>query len=310
MTIDWNAFNPVKPLQPGIHEFQSYDLAEIAKYIDWQFFFIAWELHGKFPAILSDEVVGKEATHLYNDAQAMLKKIIEEKWLTARAVIGFFPANSNGADTVTVTAPDGAQVPLEFLRQQIKKAPGQPNMCLSDFIAPAESGKQDWIGAFAVTAGEGIEKWLDKFKKEHDDYSSIMLKALADRLAEAFTELLHERVRKEFWGYAANEHLTNDQLIAEEFLGIRPAPGYPACPEHTEKYKLFDLLSATASTGITLTESLAMYPAASVSGWYMANPEGKYFGLGKIDHDQLQDYATRKGWDLETAEKWLRPSLD
>ncbi|WP_341834169.1 methionine synthase [Chitinophaga pollutisoli] len=308
--IDWNTFNPVKPLQPGIHEFQSYDLAEIAKYIDWQFFFIAWELHGKFPAILSDEVVGKEATHLYNDAQAMLKKIIDEKWLTARAVIGFFPANSNGADTVNVTAPDGAQVPLEFLRQQIKKAPGQPNMCLSDFIAPADSGKQDWIGGFAVTAGEGIEKWLDKFKKEHDDYSSIMLKALADRLAEAFTELLHERVRKEFWGYAANEHLTNDQLIAEEFLGIRPAPGYPACPEHTEKYKLFDLLSATASTGITLTESLAMYPAASVSGWYMANPEGKYFGLGKIDHDQLQDYATRKGWDLETAEKWLRPSLD
>ncbi len=310
VAIDWNEFNPVKPIKPGITEFQEYDLGEIAAYIDWQPFFIAWELHGKFPAILQDEVVGKEATHLYNDAQAMLKKIVDEKWLIARAVIGLFPANSNGADTVNATALDGAQVPLEFLRQQIKKAPGQPNINLSDFIAPAETGKQDWIGGFAVTAGEGIEKWLDKFKKEHDDYSSIMLKALADRLAEAFTELLHERVRKEFWGYATEEHLSNEQLIAEEYLGIRPAPGYPACPEHTEKYKLFDLLGATASTGITLTESLAMYPAASVSGWYFANPQSKYFGLGKIEKDQLQDYAGRKGWDLDTAEKWLRPNLD
>lgn len=308
--VDWSAFNPVTPRQPGIHVFQEYDLAEIAQYIDWNPFFIAWELHGKFPAILEDEVVGKQASDLYKDAQAMLKKIIDEKWLTARAVIGLFPANSNGADTVTATAADGAQVPLEFLRQQIKKAAGQPNVSLADFIAPAETGKQDWIGGFAVTAGEGIEKWLDKFKKEHDDYSSIMLKALADRLAEAFTELLHERVRKEFWGYATEEHLTNDQLIAEEYLGIRPAPGYPACPEHTEKYKLFDLLGASASTGITLTESLAMYPAASVSGWYFANPQSKYFGLGKIEKDQLQEYAQRKGWDLDTAEKWLRPNLD
>ncbi|AWO01658.1 methionine synthase [Chitinophaga alhagiae] len=308
--VNWETFQPVKPKQPGTHVFDNYDLGEIAEYIDWQPFFIAWELHGKFPQILSDEVVGKEATRLYNDAQAMLKRIIDEKWLRARAVIGMFPATSNGMDTVTVTAPDGAEVPLEFLRQQVKKAPGQPNICLSDFIAPATFGKQDYIGGFAVTAGEGIEQWLEKFRKDHDDYSSIMLKALADRLAEAFTELLHERVRKEFWAYATDEHLSNDQLIKEEYLGIRPAPGYPACPEHTEKYKLFDLLNATASTGITLTESLAMYPAASVSGWYFANPQAKYFGLGKIEKDQAEDYAQRKGWTLEEAERWLRPNLE
>ncbi len=310
VNIDWAAFSPVKPARLGTQVFDNYDLAEIAKYIDWQPFFIAWELHGKFPQILEDEVVGKEATKLYNDAQAMLKKIIAEKWLRARAVIGLFPANSNGEDTVKVTALDGAEVPLEFLRQQIKKAPGQPNISLADYIAPADTSKQDYIGGFAVTAGEGIEKWLDQFKKEHDDYSSIMLKALADRLAEAFTELLHERVRKEFWAYATDEHLTNDQLIKEEYLGIRPAPGYPACPEHTEKYKLFDLLSATEATGITLTESLAMYPAASVSGWYFANPQSRYFGLGKIEKDQVEDYAGRKGWSLEEAEKWLRPNLE
>lgn len=308
--VNWEEFQPVKPKQPGTHVFDNYDLGEIAQYIDWQPFFIAWELHGKFPQILSDEVVGKEATRLYNEAQAMLKRIIDEKWLRARAVIGMFPARSNGVDTVTVTAPDGAEVPLEFLRQQVKKAPGQPNISLSDFIAPAASGKQDYIGGFAVTAGEGIEKWLEKFKKDHDDYSSIMLKALADRLAEAFTELLHERVRKEFWAYATDEHLSNEQLIKEEYLGIRPAPGYPACPEHTEKYKLFNLLNATESTGITLTESLAMYPAASVSGWYFANPQAKYFGLGKIEKDQAEDYAQRKGWTLEEAEKWLRPNLE
>ncbi len=308
--VNWNEFQPVKPKLLGTQVFDNYDLGEIAQYIDWQPFFIAWELHGKFPQILSDEVVGKEATRLYNDAQEMLKRIISEKWLRARAVIGMFPARSNGEDTVNVTAIDGAEVPLEFLRQQIKKAPGQPNICLSDYIAPASTGKQDYIGGFAVTAGEGIEQWLEKFKKDHDDYSSIMLKALADRLAEAFTELLHERVRKEFWGYATDEHLSNEQLIKEEYLGIRPAPGYPACPEHTEKYKLFDLLSATEATGITLTESLAMYPAASVSGWYFANPQSKYFGLGKIEKDQVEDYAQRKGWPLEEAERWLRPSLE
>ncbi|MBO9152735.1 methionine synthase [Chitinophaga sp. GCM10012297] len=308
--IDWAAYNPVKPAQLGTQVFDNYDLGEIAKYIDWQPFFIAWELHGKFPQILEDEVVGKEATRLYNEAQEMLKRIISEKWLRARAVIGLFPANAIADDTVSVTAIDGAEVPLEFLRQQIKKAPGQPNVSLADYIAPAATGKQDYIGGFAVTTGEGIEKWLEHFKKEHDDYSSIMLKALADRLAEAFTELLHERVRKEFWAYATDEHLTNDQLIKEEYLGIRPAPGYPACPEHTEKYKLFDLLNATEATGITLTESLAMYPAASVSGWYFANPQSRYFGLGKIEKDQVEDYAARKGWPLEEAERWLRPNLE
>lgn len=308
--IDWEKFNPVKPAFLGTKTFDNYDLGEIAEYIDWQPFFISWELHGKFPQILQDEVVGKEATRLFNDAKEMLKRIIDEKWLVAKAAIGIFPANSNGEDTIHATTEDGAIIPLEFLRQQIKKAPGQPNISLTDFIAPASTGKQDYIGGFAVTTGHGIEEWLDKFKAEHDDYSSIMLKALADRLAEAFTELMHARVRKEIWGYASEEHLSNDQLIKEEYLGIRPAPGYPACPEHTEKYKLFDMLGATEATGITLTESLAMYPASSVSGWYFANPESKYFGLGKIEKDQLVDYAERKGWTVEEAEKWLRPNLE
>ncbi len=257
-------------------------------------------------------MVGVEATKLYNDARALLKKIIDEKWLGAKAVIGIYPANAVGADTLQVTPeqPEIAPVKLEIIRQQIKKAAGQPNMSLADFIAPESTGKQDYIGGFAVTAGIGIEKWLDKFKADHDDYSSIMLKALADRLAEAFTELLHLRVRKEFLWYASNETLTNDDLIKEEYAGIRPAPGYPACPEHTEKYKLFDLLNATENTGITLTESLAMYPAASVSGWYFANPEAKYFGVGKIEKDQVEDYAKRKNWTVEEAEKWLRPNLE
>ncbi|NSL89590.1 methionine synthase [Chitinophaga sp. Mgbs1] len=310
--IDWDKFTPVKPKFTGIKAFEDYDLAEIAKYIDWQPFFIAWELHGKFPQILTDEVVGVEATRLYNDAQELLKKVISEKWLGAKAVIGIYPAVRTAPDTIQVTPEQTeiAPVKLEFLRQQIKKAPGQPNQSLADYIAPAAAGKTDYIGGFAVTAGIGIEKWLDKFKAEHDDYNSIMLKALADRLAEAFTELMHERVRKEFWGYASDEHLSNEALIKEEYMGIRPAPGYPACPEHTEKYKLFDLLDATTNTGITLTESLAMYPAASVSGWYFANPESKYFGLGKIEKDQVEDYAARKGWTVEEAEKWLRPNLE
>ncbi|MCK7558817.1 hypothetical protein MKQ70_29075 [Chitinophaga sedimenti] len=267
-------------------------------------------MHGKFPQILTDEVVGKEASKLYEDAKALLDTVVKEKWLECKAVIGLFPANATADDTVTVDMPDGSKVDLEFLRQQIKKAPGQPNLSLADNIAPASTGKKDYIGAFAVTAGIGIEKWLEKFEKEHDDYSSIMLKALADRLAEAFTELMHERVRKEFWGYASEEHLTNEDLIKEEYAGIRPAPGYPACPDHTEKWKMFDMLDATKNTGIILTESLAMYPASSVSGWYMANPEAKYFGLGKIERDQVEDYAARKGWSMEETEKWLRPNLE
>jgi len=308
--IDWQQFTPVKPRKLGVQVFRDYSLAEIAPYIDWQPFFIAWELHGKFPQILQDEVVGKEATRLYNDAQAMLQRIIDEKWLDANAAVGLFPANATGPDSIQIQPENREPVQLEFLRQQIKKAPGQPNFSLADFIAPASSGKQDYMGAFAVTTGGGIEKWLEKFKADHDDYSSIMLKALADRLVEAFAELMHERVRKEWWGYASEEHLSNEELIKEAYSGIRPAPGYPACPEHTEKYKLFGLLDATANTGITLTESLAMYPAASVSGWYFANPASKYFGIGKIEKDQVEDYARRKGWTVEEAEKWLRPNLE
>lgn len=309
---DWSNYTPVVPKKPGVHVFQNYDLAEIAEYIDWQPFFISWELHGKFPQILTDEIVGKEASRLFEDAKAMLKRIVEEKWLTANGVIGLFPANRSADDTISVLSPQpgAGTVHLECLRQQIKKAPGQPNLSLADFIAPAEAGIQDYMGAFAVTTGGDIEKWLEKFKADHDDYSSIMLKALADRLVEAFAELMHKRVRQEFWGYATDEHLDNDALIREEYSGIRPAPGYPACPEHTEKYKLFDMLDATANTGIILTESLAMYPASSVSGWYFAHPEAKYFGLGKIEKDQVEDYAARKGWTIEEAEKWLRPVLE
>ncbi len=309
--INWKGFTPVTPRQLGVQVFEDYDLGEIARYIDWQPFFIAWELHGKFPQILKDEVVGQEATRLYNDAQAMLQRIVSEKWLNAKAAVGLFKANGVGPDSLQVIPADGsAPVQLEFLRQQIKKAPGQPNLSLADLIAPADTGIQDYMGAFAVTTGGGIEAWLEKFKADHDDYSSIMLKALADRLVEAFAELMHERVRKEWWGYAGDERLSNDELIKEAYSGIRPAPGYPACPEHTEKYKLFDLLDATKHTGITLTESLAMYPAASVSGWYFAHPDSKYFGLGKIEKDQVADYASRKGWTIEEAEKWLRPNLE
>lgn len=309
---EWSNFTPVKPRMLGTKVFQNYDLAEIAEYIDWQPFFISWELHGKFPQILTDEVVGVEASRLYEDAKVMLKRIVAEKWLTANGVIGLFPANRTADDTITVMSPQPGAGPvnLECLRQQLKKAPGQPNFSLADFIAPAESGLQDYMGAFAVTTGGDIEVWLEKFKTDHDDYSSIMLKALADRLVEAFAELMHKRVRTEFWGYAADEHLGNDELIKEEYSGIRPAPGYPACPEHTEKYKLFDMLDATNATGIILTESLAMFPASSVSGWYFAHPEAKYFGLGKIEKDQVEDYATRKGWPVEEAEKWLRPVLE
>jgi len=323
--IDWDAFRPVTPAFIGTKTFDGYDLAEIVRYIDWGPFFIAWELHGKFPQILEDARVGTEATHLYNDARQLLATIVREKWLKPKAVIGFWPANSDGKDTVVVGQAEAGRAPeakgrewpggsigevhLEFLRQQIKKAPGQPNISLADFIAPAATGKQDHIGAFVVSI-EGIEPHIQRFQAAHDDYNKIMLQAMADRLAEAFTELLHERVRKEFWGYARQERLANDQLIREEYAGIRPAPGYPACPDHTEKRKLFAMLDATRQTGTILTESLAMYPASSVSGWYIAHPESKYFGVGKIERDQVADYAARKGMSVEEAEKWLRPVLE
>lgn len=312
--IDWSRFTPVAPSFTGTKIFDRHPLQEIAAYIDWQPFFIAWEMHGKFPQILSDKKIGAEATKLFNDAQALLKKIIDEKWLTARGVIGFWPAVAAGPDTIAVSPHPTSNIQhstlhLEFLRQQIKKAADQPNISLADFIAPAETGKQDHIGAFSVTI-QGIEPHIQAFIKDNDDYNKIILQALADRLAEAFAELLHEKARKEYWGYAREEALSNEQLIKEEYLGIRPAPGYPACPDHTEKYKLFDLLGGTASTGITLTESLAMYPASSVCGWYFAHPESKYFGVGKIEKDQVSDYAQRKGLSDAEVEKWLRPLLD
>ncbi|MDB5191097.1 MAG: metH [Segetibacter sp.] len=306
--LDWNSFTPVSPSFTGTRSFNNYSLDEIANYIDWQPFFIAWELHGRFPQILSDEKVGVEATKLYNDAKELLQKIVSEKWLTARGVIGFWPANSNGKDTVTLQD-NNEVVDLEFLRQQIKKAAGQPNISLADFIAPQETGKQDNIGAFAVSI-HGIDEHIKRFESQHDDYNKIMLQALADRLAEAFAELLHHKTRTEFWGYAKDENITNEDMIKETYQGIRPAPGYPACPDHTEKYKLFHLLNATKEAGIELTESLAMFPASSVCGWYFAHPDSKYFGVGKITRDQLEDYATRKEMPLENAERWLRPILD
>jgi len=307
--LNWQGFTPVKPSFIGTKTFINHDLAELAEYIDWQPFFIAWELHGKFPQILNDEKVGAEATKLYNDAKALLKKIIEEKWLTAKGVIGFWPANSDGKDTITVTDELSTEVELQSLRQQIKKAEGQPNMSLTDFIAPKQTGLQDYIGAFAVTI-DGIEPHLARLTKQHDDYNKISLQALADRLAEAFAEFLHHKTRTEFWGYSKDAGLTNEDFIKEKYVGIRPAPGYPACPDHTEKYKLFALLDAANATGIQLTESLAMYPASSVCGWYFAHPESKYFGIGKIEKDQVTDYAKRKNMEMEEAERWLRPVLE
>ncbi len=302
--INWESFIPVAPSFTGTKVFEDYDLNEIEKYIDWQPFFIAWELHGKFPQILKDKKIGSEATKLFNDAKDLLKKIINEKWLIAKGVVGFWEARKTAPDTIEILN-EKEKIRLEFLRQQIKKASGQANLSLADFIKEGP----DFIGAFAVTI-HGIEQHIKGFEAEHDDYNKIILQALADRLAEAFAELLHTRTRKEFWGYAKDEHLSTEELIEERYLGIRPAPGYPACPDHTEKIKLFELLNATENAGITLTESLAMYPASSVCGWYFAHPESKYFGVGKIADDQLKDYAARKEMDIEEATKWLRPILD
>ena len=305
--IEWNNFTPVKPSFTGAKILEKYSIAEIADFIDWQPFFIAWEMHGKFPQLLTDEVIGSAATLLYKDAQKLLKQIIDEKWLTARGAVGFWPAERTAPDTVTINNKE-EKIKLEFLRQQIKKAPGQPNISLADFIKKEGTGI-DYIGAFSVTI-EGIEPHIKRLEDQLDDYNKIILQALADRLAEAFAELLHKKTRLDYWGYATDEHLTNEQLIKEEYLGIRPAPGYPACPDHTEKYKLFELLGGEIATGIHLTESLAMYPASSVCGWYLANPASKYFGVGKINEDQLNDYAQRKGMPLEVAKKWLSPILD
>lgn len=305
--VAWADFEATTPQFTGAKVFDKVDLSEIRPYIDWKPFFIAWEMHGNFPEILSDELVGKEATKLYNDANALIDKIIAEKWLTAKGTIGFWEAASENDD---VFVKNGAtDIKLSFLRQQVKKAPGQPNLSLADFVAPVSSGKKDYIGSFAVTI-HGIEQHIKNFEASFDDYNKIMLQALADRFAEGFAEYLHLKTRKEYWGYDSNESLSNEELIKEQYTGIRPAPGYPACPDHTEKYKLFDLLKATDTVGIELTESLAMYPAASVCGWYFSNPKSQYFGIGKIMRDQLEDYAKRKNMSLEDAERWLSPVLE
>ena len=314
--VDWDNYNPVKPTFLGTKVFPDFDLNDLRKYIDWKPFFIAWEMHGNFPAILTDSVVGVEATKLYNDANALLDQLIKEKWLTAKGSIGFWEAASE-EDSVWVKENDTTNTRLEFIRQQIKKAPDQPNLSLADFIKPASLNPSkggtlntgDYLGAFAVTL-HGIEPYIKAFESAHDDYNKIMLQALADRLAEAFAECLHERVRKDYWGYAQYEQFSNEELIKEIYQGIRPAPGYPACPEHTEKYKLFKLLNVTNTIQISLTESLAMYPASSVCGWYISHPQSHYFGVGKIGTDQLTDYAQRKGISVEEATKWLQQNLD
>jgi 5-methyltetrahydrofolate--homocysteine methyltransferase len=307
--IDWSNYTPPKPTFLGTKVFENYDLAELRNYIDWTPFFQTWELHGKYPSILEDKMVGEEAKKLFKDANDMLDKIIAEKWLTAKGVIGFYKANSINDDDIEIVADSKIKV-LHHLRQQNKKAEGLPNICLSDFIAPMSTQKQDYIGGFAVTTGIGIETKIKAFEANHDDYNSILLKALADRLAEAFAERMHELVRKEYWAFDKNESLTNEDLIKEKYIGIRPAPGYPACPDHTEKTTLFEILNATKDAEIILTESMAMYPTAAVSGWYFSHPDSKYFGIGKISKDQLLDYAKRKDMTTEKMERWLGSVLN
>lgn len=307
--LDWTDYKPKEPNRLGVKEIQV-STEELAPYIDWTPFFRTWELYGKYPEILDDNLVGEEAKKVFDDAQQMLSDIISENWITNKAVYGLFPANSAGDDIEIYDPQTGDKIATQHtLRQQTKKADGVPQKALSDFVAPKESGIKDYIGGFVVTAGIGVAQRVQIFEEDHDDYQSIILKALADRLAEAFAEYLHERVRKEDWGYALNESLTNEGLINEEYKGIRPAPGYPACPDHTEKITLFKLLNATDSTGVSLTDSLAMSPAASVSGWYFGHPEAKYFGVGKIGMDQVESIAKRKNIKKEEMEKWLSPNL-
>ena len=310
--VDWETVPLIKPGFLGKKVFRSYPLEEIREYIDWTPFFQTWMLAGRYPAILQDEVVGQEAKKLFADAQKMLDEIIKNKSIEANGVIAFYPAEATDTDDVILYKDDSRKEELaimHFLRQQNKKAQNLPNFCLSDFIAPKSAGKKDYIGMFAVTAGGELDKLVDKYKADQDDYSEIMAKALADRMAEAFAELMHAKVRQEFWGYAPNEKLGYEELIKEEYVGIRPAPGYPACPDHTEKATIFELLEAEKEAGIQLTESFAMYPASSVSGYYFSNPESKYYGLGKIEKDQVIEYAKRKNRSLTEMERWLAPNL-
>lgn len=289
----------------GTKVFDNIDLSEARKYIDWTFFFHAWKINGKFPTILKDPVLGNEAQKLYDEAQNMLDLIISENWLSAKAVIGLFLAHSVGDDVVVLDSEQKELLKFHFLRNQEKKPVNIPNLCLSDFIAPQSDNYQDYLGGFVVTAGHGIEEHLKRFTDENDDYSAIMIKVLADRLAEAVTELLHEKVRKEYWGYAANEDISIEDSIREKYQGIRPAPGYPACPEHSEKEVLFKLLNAKELTGVSLTENYAMYPAASVSGFYFSHPDSQYFNVGKLLPDQIEDYANRKNMSIEQIKKLL-----
>jgi 5-methyltetrahydrofolate--homocysteine methyltransferase len=308
---DWERYLPPEPARPGIHRFEQYPVAELVDYIDWMPFFNAWEFSGRFPDILDDPVRGEVARSLYGDARMMLEWIISEGWLTARGIIGLFPAAADGDDVVLFADEDRQEVVkrLGFLREQREKPGGKPNLCLADFIAPVDSGQPDWIGAFAVTAGWGIEAHVARMQAEHDDYHAIVLKALADRLAEAFAERMHQRVRREFWGYAPKEALDNEALIREAYRGIRPAPGYPACPDHRQKNAIWQLLDVEATTGMRLTESYAMWPAASVSGFYFSHPESRYFAVGKIGRDQVEDYAARCGLSVAETEYWLGPNL-
>jgi 5-methyltetrahydrofolate--homocysteine methyltransferase len=303
-------FDPVAPNKPGVHT-TDVAIEDLIPYIDWTPFFRTWELFGKYPAILNDDVVGEQATSVFNDAKAMLQQIVNEKKLTAKGVYGIFEANSVNDDDIEVYPMANGQRPTTFLtlRQQSQKTKGAPNIALADFIAPKISGKKDYIGAFCVTTGFGVDEWAGEFVKEFDDYNSIMVKAIADRLAEAFAEYLHEKVRKEIWGYASAENLSNEDLIDEEYKGIRPAPGYPACPDHLEKPTIWKLLDVEKNTGVKLTESMAMWPASSVSGYYFGHPQSKYFGLGKIKKDQVVDYAKRRGISVEEAMRWLGPNV-
>jgi len=309
--IGWGEYKPTVPRFLGTRVLDDIPLRDLVRYIDWMPFFNAWEFSGTFPAILDDPAKGPAARQLWEDAQRMLERLVRERWLQARAVVGFFPAASVDEDIEVYAGPDRGQVAcrLHHLRQQKAKAEGQPQLCLADFVAPADSGVADYLGAFAVTAGLGLEEHVARFEAAHDDYSAILLKALADRFAEAAAEALHERVRRELWGYAPDERLSNEQLVREEYRGIRPAPGYPACPDHTEKDTLWQLLDAESATGIRLTESFAMYPTASVSGWYIAHPDSRYFAVGQVAVDQVRDYAARKGMPVEDVERWLAPNL-
>jgi 5-methyltetrahydrofolate--homocysteine methyltransferase len=312
LKIDWNNYEAIKPNFIGTKTVEV-ALSDLVDFIDWTPFFQSWELYGKYPAILTDEVVGNQASDLFKDAQNMLSKIVSEKWFTAKGILGIFPANTINDDDIEVYSEPLAQNPKPktflSLRQQSQKTAGAPNIALADFIAPKESGIQDYMGCFCVTTGFGVDEKAAEFEKQLDDYNAILTKALGDRLAEAFAEYLHLKVRKEIWGYASEEQLSNQELIKENYKGIRPAPGYPACPDHLEKPTIWDILKVEENIGVKLTESMAMWPASSVSGYYFAHPESKYFGLGKIKSDQIADYAKRRNISIETATKWLAPNI-